>query len=920
MKRTKRILSVVLCLVMVLAAVPVMQVGMKAKAAGTTLADMRARAEAIVNYSWTPSQNIYTWNGNSYNGRTYFAKDESVKGVPYTLFTSEVVPWSLCSLEEYKDVASSNYSATEYCASVGETRTGPVYGSCCADLVCEVFGGDFMNGSTMRYHNVGAVQRSDYATTTFNVKASSIVAGDALSDTGKNHIIWVSEVTDSGFIIYEQTPPVARKTTISKSSVNSSEYLVYGGRVYSTVTKSKAFSPVPPIHDPVNLGDEFYARIINTDAWMPATNDGNNVSLRSSQGAEAANQNWYFYRKDDGSYSIRSASSGLHLTADGTSSGSNIKVAAWTGSDSQYWWITGESAKYVLTPKSSSCSLTVKNGSYAEGTNIQLGTTVKDDAQLFQIWTSGLEDYMMSPNVRTNQSVYTHDSKITLSWNQCLGASSYRVIIWKAGENGENATPIFSQDVGQTYSYTINSLENGNYTIYVTASGIGYGSSNCKIIVADNTFSDTPADLGDDFYAVILTWNEWKPIANDYEVDSLVRLQTGEHEKNSAHQLWRFQRQSDGSYAIRSLQDAHCLEFDDNTPIGDENHPVSADNVWWNGACQKWWIYKSSNGGYFFKSSHYSSQGWYMTLKDDNSEDGTPITMCSLTRKDNQSWGIYKGNEVQLKAPTVTAQAGTSVIPTQFTWNHVFGAKEFKIDVWANQYTEGKAPDYTNTVTDTNSNIQLPAGTYEASVTASNYWQSFTSQRITFTVEAEHIHSYTSSVTKVATCTETGIRTFSCICGDSYTEPININSSNHVNTTNVAATASTCTVKGYSAGIYCNDCKKYISGHQEQPLAAHTLTTINKKDAGCTTTGYTGDQYCTVCKQTISKGSATNALGHTSPDGNGNCTRCGTHIKDVTPPQPQPNPNACKYCGEVHSGPFGWLIKFFHSILAIFKR
>ena len=224
-------------------------------------------------------------------------------------------------------------------------------------------------------------------------------------------------------------------------------------------------------------------------------------------------------------------------------------------------------------------------------------------------------------------------------------------------------------------------------------------------------------------------------------------------------------------------------------------------------------------------------------------------------------------------------------------------------------------------------------------------------------------HTWNSdAVIKAATCTATGTKTYTCTgCGDTYTETIPVDTTNHVNTTNVAATASTCTVKGYSAGIYCNDCKKYISGHQEQPLAAHqtitqnaraatctaegytgdqyctvckqtistgstigkkahTLTTINKKDAGCTTTGYTGDQYCTVCKQTISTGSTINALGHTAPDGNGNCTRCGTHIKDVTPPQPQPNPNACKYCGEVHSGPFGWLIKFFHSILAIFKR
>ena len=219
--------------------------------------------------------------------------------------------------------------------------------------------------------------------------------------------------------------------------------------------------------------------------------------------------------------------------------------------------------------------------------------------------------------------------------------------------------------------------------------------------------------------------------------------------------------------------------------------------------------------------------------------------------------------------------------------------------------------------------------------------------------------------TKAATCVATGVKTYTCtVCNATKTETIAVNASNHVNTTNTAATASTCTVKGYTAGVYCNDCKKYISGHTEQPLAphtlttknakaatctaegytgdqycticqqtisqgtaiakkAHTLTTINQKAANCTEAGYTGDQYCTTCKQTVTKGSVVAALGHTSPDSNGNCTRCGQHIKDVTPSQPsnpQPNPNACKYCGKVHTGPFGWLIKFFHSILAIFKR
>ena len=30
--------------------------------------------------------------------------------------------------------------------------------------------------------------------------------------------------------------------------------------------------------------------------------------------------------------------------------------------------------------------------------------------------------------------------------------------------------------------------------------------------------------------------------------------------------------------------------------------------------------------------------------------------------------------------------------------------------------------------------------------------------------------------------------------------------------------------------------------------------------------------------------------------------------------------NVCKYCGQVHTGTFGWLIQLFHTILAFFKR
>ena len=40
------------------------------------------------------------------------------------------------------------------------------------------------------------------------------------------------------------------------------------------------------------------------------------------------------------------------------------------------------------------------------------------------------------------------------------------------------------------------------------------------------------------------------------------------------------------------------------------------------------------------------------------------------------------------------------------------------------------------------------------------------------TVDGEHIHSYESRVTKEATCTESGTKTYICLCGDSYTEQL----------------------------------------------------------------------------------------------------------------------------------------------------
>ena len=110
--------------------------------------EMLARAEAIVNYQWVAGYRISTWNGSLYNGRNYFEEGEVVIGMPYTLFSFELGMNSLLSLQQYTYIAGDNYSTTFFCNSVGEIRTGPIYGSCCATFLSEVLGGAFMYGET----------------------------------------------------------------------------------------------------------------------------------------------------------------------------------------------------------------------------------------------------------------------------------------------------------------------------------------------------------------------------------------------------------------------------------------------------------------------------------------------------------------------------------------------------------------------------------------------------------------------------------------------------------------------------------------------------------------------------------------------------------------------------------------------------
>lgn len=112
-------------------------------------------------------------------------------------------------------------------------------------------------------------------------------------------------------------------------------------------------------------------------------------------------------------------------------------------------------------------------------------------------------------------------------------------------------------------------------------------------------------------------------------------------------------------------------------------------------------------------------------------------------------------------------------------------------------------------------------------------------------------------VTTTATCKVEGVKTYTCQhnSGHTYTEDLGLNSSNHTNTKNIAEVKATCSTKGSTAGVYCNDCQKYISGHTEVAKnPSNHVNTKNVPEAPATfdKVGYTAGVYCNDCKKYIS--------------------------------------------------------------------
>ena len=117
--------------------------------------------------------------------------------------------------------------------------------------------------------------------------------------------------------------------------------------------------------------------------------------------------------------------------------------------------------------------------------------------------------------------------------------------------------------------------------------------------------------------------------------------------------------------------------------------------------------------------------------------------------------------------------------------------------------------------------------------------------------QTPHTHSYTSEVTKQPTCTVAGVTTYTCSCGDSYTQAISPKGHSF--------TSGVCTTCGATDGTGGNN----PGGDIGDESCKHPNTvTKNEKAPTCQGNGYSGDVYCADCDELLVSGnviSSTNA-------------------------------------------------------------
>ena len=262
---------------------------------------------------------------------------------------------------------------------------------------------------------------------------------------------------------------------------------------------------------------------------------------------------------------------------------------------------------------------------------------------------------------------------------------------------------------------------------------------------------------------------------------------------------WKFTNTSGKAYKIRPLCSTSRLL----NPYGSTVVSGNNVNLYDDTDSTQWWYFETVDDGYVIRN--YANSSCVLDIS------GTNVLVSTYVEgKQSQIWTLAP---VDLVKPTITLDKSSYEVgdTVNISWAATPSSTNFS-HYWLRVISPagdnlvhksmGNVNSYALTVTEEGTYTIIASTTPVGSPNGEN---SLVEGK---TFEVGHEHTYTSKITKAATCTATGVRTYTCSkCGDSYTETIAKTGHNY----SEVIVGSTFTQEGYS--IYtCDDCGDTYTG------------------------------------------------------------------------------------------------------------
>lgn len=618
-------------------------------------------------------------------------------------------------------VSVSAMSQADFNNRIAQQQTAYPNGSVCYSTQ---FGQSCFGWAYLMGNNVFGSSPYNWAT---SYSLSSVKIGDIIqygNTKGQGHTVFVVGI--SGDIItfadcngngngtrynpntgkYEWIPDLCKVKWDNTTTISSNSLFSYS---FSYIKSA------PEIVQDGDFGTDFYALITHMASWNHLTNESDgNVDICYEN--YTANQYWKFYRQSDGSYIIKNAATGkcLEIAGGSAQDGANIQVWDQNNSDAQKWELIPCGNGYQLKAKCTNCVMEMNAWSFYQGVNCVSGGRDGSSAEIFAI---NKRDF--NTVGKTELSVNTSGSDTVFTWGNAWCSTAYNIQIYRG--TGASGSPAISLWNVQNNSFTYH-LNDGTYTAYLECFNALGDYVNSTPVTFEKTLNPSGyVDVGTNFYASISHIASGKYATA--QTNGNVNLCS---DTNIANQYWKFFRQNDGSYKIKSAFNGKCLDVKDASPQDGANIQVCDENSL---DAQKWYIYPCGSG-YQLKAKctacvmEMNAWSFYEGVNlVSGSKDGSDAEIFAINLKDFNDIGKTNLN--------VKCKDGKAI----FTWGDARCSTAYNIQIWRGNNASGQ-PTYSLWNVKNNSfTYSLDEGTYTAYIECFNAFSDYVnSSPVTFKI------------------------------------------------------------------------------------------------------------------------------------------------------------------------------------------